>query len=54
MNAADSTVSKKPSKAVMKAIFLVIFIVTAIILVRFTPVKNYLTAEALGQFLDSA
>ena len=54
MNAADSTVSKKPGKAVMKAIFLVIFIVTAIILVRFTPVKNYLTAEALGQFLDSA
>jgi uncharacterized membrane protein YdjX (TVP38/TMEM64 family) len=54
MNAADSTASKKPNKAVMKAIILLLFIVMAIILVRFTPVKDYLTAEALGRFLDSA
>jgi len=38
----------------MKAIFLLIFIVTAIFLVRFTPIKNYLTAEALGRFLETA
>ena len=38
----------------MKAIFLLIFILTAIFLVRFTPIKNYLTAEALGRFLETA
>jgi len=38
----------------MKAIFLLTFIVAAIFLVRFTPIKNYLTAEALGRFLDGA
>ena len=38
----------------MKAIFLLIFIVAAIFLVRFTPIKNYLTAEALGRFLETA
>ncbi|NNL75617.1 MAG: TVP38/TMEM64 family protein [Desulfobacterales bacterium] len=54
MSAADNTVSKKPSKAVLKAVLLLIFIITAIILIRFTPVKNYLTVEALGRFLDSA
>ena len=41
-------------KAVVKAGILVFFIVTAIGMIRFTPVKNYLTAEALGQFLESA
>ena len=41
-------------KAVIKAIFLLIFIVVAIFLVRFTPARNYLTAEALGQFLETA
>ena len=30
------------------------FIISAILLVRFTPVKQFLTAEALGRFLDSA
>lgn len=38
----------------VKAGILVIFIVTAISMIRFTPVKNYLTAEALGQFLETA
>jgi uncharacterized membrane protein YdjX (TVP38/TMEM64 family) len=28
--------------------------VAAIFLVRFTPIKNYLTADALGRFLDGA
>jgi uncharacterized membrane protein YdjX (TVP38/TMEM64 family) len=41
-------------KALMKAIFLLVFIVAAIFLLRFTPIKNYLTAEALGRFLDGA
>jgi len=38
----------------VKAGILVIFIVTAISMIRFTPIKNYLTAEALGQFLETA
>jgi uncharacterized membrane protein YdjX (TVP38/TMEM64 family) len=42
------------SKAIMKAGVLVLFVAAAIVLVRFTPVKNYLTAQALGEFLDTA
>lgn len=30
------------------------FMIAAILFIRFTPVKNYLTAEALGRFLESA
>ena len=46
--------TKKPSKAVFKAIIFAAFIIGAIFLIRFTPVKNYLTAEALGRFLETA
>ncbi|MGD9189590.1 MAG: TVP38/TMEM64 family protein [Desulfobacteraceae bacterium] len=42
------------SKAVIKAGILVLLIVAAIMLVRFTPIKDYLTAQALGEFLDTA
>lgn len=41
-------------KAIIKACFFVAFIAFAIYLVRFTPVKEYLTAEALRRFLDEA
>ncbi len=41
------------TKAVVKALILFAFIVGAIVIVRYTPVKSYLTAEALQQFLDS-
>jgi uncharacterized membrane protein YdjX (TVP38/TMEM64 family) len=44
--------SKK--KAVIKASILVAFIIVAIALVRFTPVRGYLTPETLGRFLDNA
>ncbi len=54
MEPAASDIPKNRKKAVMKAIILLFFIVAAIFLVRFTPIKNYLTAEALGRFLDSA
>ena len=51
-------VTKQPtntrSKALVKAGILVAFIVLAISLIRFTPIKNYLTAEALGHFLETA
>ena len=54
MEPADNNMPTSRRKAVMKAIFLLIFIVAAIFLLRFTPIKNYLTAEALGRFLESA
>ena len=54
MEPVDSSMPENRKKALMKAIFLLIFIVAAIFLVRFTPIKNYLTAEALGRFLDGA
>ena len=38
----------------IKAIALLLFIVAAVVTVRFTPVKDYLTREALGQVLESA
>jgi uncharacterized membrane protein YdjX (TVP38/TMEM64 family) len=41
-------------KAVFKIILLVLFIAGAILLVRFTPIKAYLTAESLGRFLETA
>ena len=41
------------SKPVIKIIMLVIFIAGAILLVRYTPVKSYLTPDAMGAFLPS-
>ena len=46
--------TRKPSKAMFKAIIFMIFNIGAIFLIRFTPVRNYLTAEALGSFLTTA
>jgi uncharacterized membrane protein YdjX (TVP38/TMEM64 family) len=51
-NGQDPAVSS--SKAIVKAIILGAFIIGAIVLVRFTPVKGYLTTEQLGRFLDTA
>lgn len=42
------------TRAAVKAACFVAFVAAAIILVRYTPVRNYLTADALGQFLQSA
>jgi len=42
------------SKALVKAGIFIAFIVLAISLIRFTPIKDYLTAEALGNFLETA
>ncbi len=54
MEAAGNGTAKKRSKAVMKAVLLLIFIAAAIFLLRFTPIKNYLTVDALSRFLESA
>ena len=41
-------------RPLIKALFLLAFIVAAVLIVRFTPVKSYLTRQALGQVLESA
>ena len=41
-------------KTYIKAAIFLVFIVTAIVVVKFTPVKNYLTAEQLRGFLETA
>ena len=42
------------SGAIVKALILVAFIISAILVIRYTPVRDYLTAEALGRFLETA
>lgn len=54
MNETIQPVSGSRKKALIKASVFVVFIVAAVWVVRFTPVKDYLTAEALGLFLDQA
>jgi uncharacterized membrane protein YdjX (TVP38/TMEM64 family) len=53
MEAASNEISKSRYKSLFKLLILFFFIITAIIIFRFTPVKNYLTAEALGNFLEN-
>ncbi len=50
--ARQSAANRK--KALVKAGILVAFIVFAIGLIRFTPIKGYLSAEGLGRFLATA
>ena len=54
MEAAGSEVSKSKSKVIVKAIILVAFIATAILVVQFTPIKDYLTQEKLTGLKDAA
>jgi uncharacterized membrane protein YdjX (TVP38/TMEM64 family) len=49
--AVQSTVHNR-KKALVKALILVAFITGAILMVRLTPVKHYLTPETLGQYLN--
>jgi uncharacterized membrane protein YdjX (TVP38/TMEM64 family) len=51
--AIESTTANR-KKAVIKASLFVAFILIAIYVVKFTPAKGYLTAQALASFLDSA
>ena len=46
--------AKGRKKALLKAIILVIFILSAIGVARFTPVKEYLSAEGLGRLMEGA
>jgi uncharacterized membrane protein YdjX (TVP38/TMEM64 family) len=54
MEVATKEPTNTRSKALVKAGILFAFIVLAISLIRFTPIKNYLTAETLGHFLETA
>ncbi len=54
MNAHAETSTPDRRKAVVKAVLFLLFIVGAIVLVRYSPLKNYLTAEALQTFLNTA
>ena len=46
--------SQGRNSGIAKAAILVAFILVAVYVVRFTPVKEYLTAETLGTLLDKA
>lgn len=47
--------SKKNRRGpVIKAAVLIVFLVTAIVIVRFTPLREHLTVERLGQILETA
>ena len=53
----DAPLPKKPTiqkKALLKAAALVAFVLAAIAVARFTPVRDYLTADALGKLLAAA
>ena len=52
METAEKELPGNRGKAILKAVILLIFVVAAIILMRYTPIKDYLSAEALGRFLD--
>lgn len=54
MNEAIQTTTRGGKKALLKASIFLAFIIVAIYVMRFTPVKGYLTAEAMGRFLDKA
>jgi uncharacterized membrane protein YdjX (TVP38/TMEM64 family) len=51
-NRANPTVNR--SKAALKAFVFIAFIIGAVIVVRYTAVKDYLTADTLGNFLQTA
>ena len=46
--------SKKNRRGLGKALALIAFIIAAILLIRFTPVRGYLTAESFGGFMEKA
>ncbi len=53
----DETISQPSASrktAIVKVLVLIAFVICAIAVVRFTPVKNYLTADELGRSLDKA
>lgn len=54
MNKPHPKNSKIQKKALLKAAVLVVFILATIAVMKFTPVREYLTADALGRLLEGA
>ena len=54
MEAAIEQPIKSRKKGLIKALILLAFIIGAIYVIKFTPIKGYLTSEALGSFLEKA
>jgi len=54
MDAAAQQPNPNRRKALVKALILILFILFALGLIRFTPIRTYLSADGLGQFLDTA
>jgi uncharacterized membrane protein YdjX (TVP38/TMEM64 family) len=58
MSSQLKSIPSKPIKsrmgAVIKALLFVVFIAAAIYIIRFTPVKDFLTREALSHLVESA
>ncbi len=54
MKSETQQTGKSRNRAILKAGVFLVFIILAIYLIRFTPIKNYLTAQALGNFLETA
>lgn len=52
--AGEESGGQGKKRALIKAAMLVLFIAGALAVMRFTPVREYLTADALGRFLDAA
>ena len=48
----DATTKKR--QGLIKALIFVAFVIGAVVVIRFTPVKDHLTAEALTAYLDKA
>jgi uncharacterized membrane protein YdjX (TVP38/TMEM64 family) len=53
MEVTSTEITKNRSKAAVKAAIFLAFILTAIILYIFTPLKDHITKETIGQFLNS-
>ncbi len=54
MESVPAPPARPKRKAVWKAAAFALFIVGALLLVRYTPLRSYLTADALGRFLETA
>lgn len=54
MNNSGMPPAGTPAWAAIKAALLVLFVIAAVVLLRYTPAKNLLTADVLGRFLTQA
>ncbi len=54
MKAGKSSPSKSGRRGFGKALGLIVFIIAAILVIRFTPVREYLTAESFSRFVGKA